>query len=439
MKKSIILSCLMCMMAIGAKAQLEVDSVGKVTIGADYDGAYPLYIKVKDHKLGPCIEGGRRTLFIKNNQPLNSHTGLYVTSVPGSGSVGIQVNNTVDENTSTGATIGIKSIIGGTHAGHYSIAGGLSYTTGNNNITQKGVAVFGSSNQTISVPSQYKGIYAGFFYGDVRVTGTLYATMLTPTENSTSAVASLNTERGVMQSNGIADGVSDRLSQVSLLQFHREQEVESSENKKTITKKDTDLLLAEEDIYEEDEVETDEAVPQTQLATVQYGLAADQLREVYPELVYEDQNGNVSINYIEMIPLLVQANNELRARVLALEKAQGKTEQKTKGFVEATEEQVPSLQGRDEEGITLLLSLGQNDPNPFSEQTSIEVSVPESVTSATLLIFDMQGKQVKRIDISDRGTSRITVMGQGLPEGMYLYSLVADGKVVKTRKMILSK
>ena len=431
MKKSIILSCLMCMMAIGAKAQLEVDSVGKVTIGADYDGAYPLYIKLKDHKLGPCFEGGMRTLFIKNNQPRSSHTGLYVTSVPGPGSVGIQVNNTVDENTSTGATIGIKSVIGGTHAGHFSIAGGLS-DTGNNNITQKGVAVFGSSNQTISVPSQYNGIYAGFFRGDVRVTGTLYATMLTPTENSTSAVASLNTERGVMQSNGVADGVSDRLSQVSLLQFHREQEVESSENKKTITKKDTDLLLAEEDIYEEDEVETDEAVPQTQLATVQYGLAADQLKEVYPELVYEDQNGNVSINYIEMIPLLVQANNELRARVQALE-------DEKKGAVMVKEKMTEVTYSQGAEDATLLLSLGQNEPNPFSEQTSIEVNVPESVTSATLLIFDMQGKQVKRMDIADRGTSRITIMGQGLPEGMYLYSLVADGKVVKTRKMILSK
>ena len=87
----------------------------------------------------------------------------------------------------------------------------------------------------------------------------------------------------------------------------------------------------------------------------------------------------------------------------------------------------------------MLLSLGQNNPNPFSEQTSIEVSIPENVSAAALLIFDMQGKQVKKIDIDERGKFRITVTGQGLTEGMYLYSLIADGKVVQTRKMILSK
>ncbi len=57
------------------------------------------------------------------------------------------------------------------------------------------------------------------------------------------------------------------------------------------------------------------------MASLGYGLAADQLRKVYPELVYEDQNGNMSINYIEMIPLLVQAINELKAEVEELKKS----------------------------------------------------------------------------------------------------------------------
>lgn len=42
-----------------------------------------------------------------------------------------------------------------------------------------------------------------------------------------------------------------------------------------------------------------------------YGLAADQVREVFPELVIEDEHGDPCINYVEMVPLLVQTIKEL--------------------------------------------------------------------------------------------------------------------------------
>ena len=86
-----------------------------------------------------------------------------------------------------------------------------------------------------------------------------------------------------------------------------------------------------------------------------------------------------------------------------------------------------------------VLSLAQNNPNPFSESTSIEVSVPQSVRTASLFIYDMSGKMLKRITITGRGTSRVPVTAEGLTEGMYLYTLVADGKVAGTKKMILAK
>ena len=133
-----------------------------------------------------------------------------------------------------------------------------------------------------------------------------------------------------------------------------------------------------------------------------------------------------------MIPLLVQAVNELKAEVEELKGANG-TDVKQKPRLSAG---APMDEAQDE---TLLLSLGQNNPNPFSEETSIEVCVPEGIASASLLVFDMQGKQVKKMAVEARGTSRVTVTGQGLTEGMYLYSLIADGRVVQTRKMILSK
>ena len=121
----------------------------------------------------------------------------------------------------------------------------------------------------------------------------------------------------------------------------------------------------------EEALANDEAVDQTEMAAVSYGLAADQLKAVYPELVYEDAKGNVSINYVEMIPLLVQSIRELNDRVSELESENAElravnenTEAKGRGNASSIAADVD------------ILSLGQNVPNPFTDKTTIEVNIP---------------------------------------------------------------
>lgn len=148
--------------------------------------------------------------------------------------------------------------------------------------------------------------------------------------------------------------------------------------------------------------------------------------------VYEDGNGNLSINYIEMIPLLVQSINELSAKIEELEGGNnGDLVLMSRERGEATD--------IDEVDETEVLSLAQNKPNPFSESTTIEVTVPENTGTAAIFIYDMSGKQEKQISISERGKVSVSVTSEGLIPGMYLYSLIADGKVVSTKKMILTK
>ena len=51
----------------------------------------------------------------------------------------------------------------------------------------------------------------------------------------------------------------------------------------------------------------------------------------------------------------------------------------------------------------------------------------------------MSGKQVKAIPVDDRGETNITVFASDLTAGMYIYTLVVDGKVAVTRKMIIAQ
>ena len=428
MKKQVILTCLLGMTGVCAMAQLEVDSLGNVGIRTIPYHDYSLSLSGLNHTTALDISSVTNNGINISN--MHGGYGIYIKNYneDDSGACGIYIRPRGSHSANT-STYGVSSIAGDSQTLNIGVWGGVKQ--GSNNATVYGAGVFGTASNISGINSAYMGIYAGYFRGDVRVVdGTLYGSLITPSANSSSAVADISSLSGSARS--ADESVSDRLSQVSLFQFQREPQVDAAseaKSKRTVSSEDVDEEM-------EDEEMEDEYVPGTHLASVQYGLAADQLREVFPELVYEDRNGNVSINYIEMIPVLVQANNELRARVAALEAEKEKVVQQPKSLM-ASAASLPI--GKEMKEETLMLSLGQNNPNPFSEQTSIEVCVPEAVAAAALLIFDMQGKQVKKIDIDARGTSRITVTGQGLTEGMYLYSLIADGKVVQTKKMILSK
>ena len=169
--------------------------------------------------------------------------------------------------------------------------------------------------------------------------------------------------------------------------------------------------------------------PEHYLSPIQYGLAADQLKAVFPELVYEDANGNVSINYVEMIPLLVQSINELSKKVAELEGATAKRS-KAKAVQTDIDEAAADID---------MVRMDQNKPNPFSESTVITLNIPEQTQTANILIYDMSGKQVQSLPVSERGETNITVYASDLAAGMYIYTLVIDGKASVTRKMMVTE
>lgn len=60
------------------------------------------------------------------------------------------------------------------------------------------------------------------------------------------------------------------------------------------------------------------------------GFIAQDLQEVFPELVVTDQNGMLGIKYIEIIPLVVKAFQEQQAQIEELKKRIEALEEKTK-------------------------------------------------------------------------------------------------------------
>jgi trimeric autotransporter adhesin len=57
---------------------------------------------------------------------------------------------------------------------------------------------------------------------------------------------------------------------------------------------------------------------------------------------------------------------------------------------------------------------------------------------AVIYVYDIQGKQIKSINLTGREQGTIIIHGSELLPGIYYYSLIADGKVIGTEKMILT-
>lgn len=82
------------------------------------------------------------------------------------------------------------------------------------------------------------------------------------------------------------------------------------------------------------------------------------------------------------------------------------------------------------------ISLGQNAPNPFSDQTTISYFLPEQLQSARMEFRDLTGRVIKSVELTGRGEGQVTVYSHQLSKGAYTYSIVVDGIVQDVKTML---
>ena len=84
-------------------------------------------------------------------------------------------------------------------------------------------------------------------------------------------------------------------------------------------------------------------------------------------------------------------------------------------------------------------SLAQNIPNPFSQSTSIGYYLPAQINSAQINFYNQTGVLLKSIQLNNKGKGNININMNEFSSGVYQYSLLVDGKIIDTKKMILTK
>lgn len=144
-----------------------------------------------------------------------------------------------------------------------------------------GIGIYGAVTDTF--PAYSPGQYAGYFWGNTKVVGALSCTSMTQTSDE-------STKNSIQY---IKEDVLGNIMQLKPISFY---------------------YNLDDRLFNAADVESSAA------KQMHYGFSAQELQEVLPNIVYMGQDSILSINYIELIPLLVKTVQELSEKVDALQK-----------------------------------------------------------------------------------------------------------------------
>lgn len=372
MKKTII-SMLLLAIPVALLAQLKVNSGGQVLIGNNSDS------------LSANLTVGNVSLFNGSKSAINA--GISNSS----SGINLGISGVATPVSSYGYNVGVFGKAG------YSGVGGNYGVYGTLSSGADGVCIFGGIGCLFA---PVFGKYAGLFDGQVLATGEIRANSFV---SSSDARLKTNIESFALEGKAL-----EKVLEMDVVSYnYKERKLEKDEHSAT-----DDAAWRE--------------FNKKQAEIRHYGLLAQELQKIYPNLVYEGQNGYLGINYVELVPVLIRSIQELKQE---LDEVRGGNDdfKMSRGTVTAVASDYAT-------GNILY----QNTPNPFKEQTVIRFSLADNAQNAAICIFDMTGKMLKKLPIS-LGETSVSINGWELGEGMFLYTLLVNGHEVDTKRMILSK
>ena len=390
MKKQILILAML-FVALLANAQLRVDSAGRVGI---------------------------------MSSTINNNTRLTVGNVsPSYASVGIASSPDVMNKTNIGVMGAVDSITTYTNETNYGVLGiaglkqnhgrsyGVSGMIGPLGQHCGGTGVYGTnSTYYYSYPTNIQGEYAGYFVGPVNVTNILTAPSMFTTSDS--RLSDNLVSLGERDNSGKA--TLENVLNMNVVEYNMKSSLSKEIPKDIAPEKTEKVRKSFEFLKKEDKEMTSRR---------HFGVDAEELQKLYPDLVLEGQDGYLSVNYSELVPLLIRSIQALKQEL-----------DEVKGMRLKVRKSVSST-GMDA-SLTNGNILYQNSPNPFNKQTVIRFKLAADAEDASVCIFDMTGKLLKKLPISS-GMQSVSIKGYELGEGMFLYSLIVNGQEIDTKKMVI--
>ncbi len=176
-----------------------------------------------------------------------------------------------------------------------------------------------------------------------------------------------------------------------------------------------------------------------------YGVIAQEIQAVLPELVQSCDSNYLAVNYNGLIPVLIES---IKTQQLIIKAQQQNIEDINKKYEELSKKvekllkdtakihlkSVTDNQNSSQKSPAILY---QNKPNPFNNQTTIEYYLPTETKTAVIKVYDSNGKQIALYNLtSSEGFGSIDIDRANLNQGIYFYSLYVNDLLIATKSMV---
>lgn len=307
MNKPICFFILMMIMAVSAKAQFVFSSDKKVAIGTSSEAFEPSLMVGNHSYFGTSANASIGTASTPKDNNSTNKIGAY-------GHFG------VDSNLSQSNMYGNYGVLGlvVTHPYHgrnYGLCGMIDPTINN---FYGGAGIYAvDCDYCYTYPQSIQGAYAAFFVGNVNTTGNLIATSLSTTMDRRLCdnIVSLSQN----EKNGKT--ALENLLDMNVVEYNLKGRQFEEISEDVDQKKAEDLKRELEFLKKED---------QKMASRRHFGVDARELQKVYPGLVLEGQDGYLSVNYLEMVPLVIRSIQELKEEIDELKNVDEVNKQKEK-------------------------------------------------------------------------------------------------------------
>ncbi len=148
----------------------------------------------------------------------------------------------------------------------------------------------------------------------------------------------------------------------------------------------------------------------------------------------DDKQSFYGLRYSDFVVPLVKAVQELSAANDSLVSANA--------LLSSRLEQIEQILGitKNKQASSIALSsarLYQNAPNPSNQNTIINYYLPQTAGSAMITVTGINGETIKSISLNGNGNGQLSIQTAQLASGSYSYTLIVDGNIVDTKKMII--
>jgi len=386
---------------------------------------------------GENIANGYRALYSTTEGILNTATGSLAllnntlgTYNVATGFQALYNNNTGGYNVATGA-YAMEAITTGDRNSAYGARALSSFTSGSFNTAFGFHALYLEGSSCTGSDNTAFGAYAGFApQGSCDLNNTTalgYLATVTASNQVRIGNSGVTSIGGQVSWSTLSDGrfKKDLRKDVSGLDFINELNPVSY----TLDKDAFDKFLG---IPDSIRIQHPEArkTPQQQV-----GFVAQEVEAVIKKSGYvfsgvetpQNENDPYTIRYAEFVVPLVKAVQELSVIADARLKEIVELKQTLHQYIDTPVRETQSVD----------VASFQNTPNLFTAHNEIHIGLPEGTTQANLIIYDLEGKELKDIRIHEGGNTTIKISGSEFSPGMYLYALIADGKLVMSNELAM--